>query len=125
DADFFPDIIFGDAELFFNLKFDREAMGIPATFSLYLKALKGFVPAKDILNRAAHDMVDSRGSVCRRRTLVKRERLGAFSITNGFFENLLFLPKFKDFLPNSGKVDLLIFLILPGHCLIYSYFDFD
>ena len=93
-------------------------MCIPTSFALDLKSAQGFVPTKDILEGASHDVVDTRGTVGRRWSFIKSKGLGPFSVGDGFLENLIFFPILKDRLTDMWVINLLKFLV-RFHC-VYS-----
>ena len=97
-------------------------MCIPSSFALDLKSAQGFVSAKDILEGTGHDVVDTRGTVGRRRSFIKSKGLGPFSVGDGFFENLIFFPILKDRLTDVGVVNLLKFLV-RFHCVYSSVLE--
>lgn len=56
-------------------------------------------------------MVDTRGTVGRRRSFVKGKGLRSLPIGNGFLENLFLFPKLKDGLPYLRIIYLFKFLV--------------
>ena len=60
-------------QLFLNLDFDRQAMGIPAAFALDAKALQGLVATEHVLDGAAQDVMDAGAPVGGWRPFVEGE----------------------------------------------------
>ena len=90
-------------------------MGIPSTLTLHLEPLHRLVPAYQVLQRPADDVVDTRKSVCTGRALVKHKRRRPFSELHTHFKSPLRLPFGQYFLADGGQIQLLVFLILVGH----------
>src|SRR5690606_21580377 len=108
---FLADVLLGNAQSFFDSKFDRQSMSIPTTFALHLVAFEGFIAAEDILDRSRHNVVDARHSVGRGRPFVKRIWLICWAVADTLFKDVFRFPPFQYFAANFGQVQLLIFLV--------------
>ena len=73
------DVILVDSEFLLHTDLHRQSVGIPACTAVYLEAALGLVPADGILDGTRHNMVNTRHSVCRRRSLEENELRSAFS----------------------------------------------
>ena len=93
-TDTFSDRFFGDAQFLFYSQFHGQAMSIPTCFPLYIKSLKRFITADHVFNCPGHYMMNTRHTVCRRRSFVKYERGMSFPGFQTHFECLVFFPSF-------------------------------
>jgi hypothetical protein len=90
-------------------------MGIPAGFTGNMKAFHGFVTAKNILDGSCHNVVYARNTIGRWRAFIKYKWSISFTNLKAFIEYLVFFPVLEYFLPNIGKVKLLVFLVPALH----------
>src|SRR5690606_29285107 len=97
-------VLFGNAQLFFYLKLYRKTMGIPATFSFYLKASQRLVSTKNIFYSSGHDVVNARGAIGRGWALIESECGVAFPSGYRSFKYFVFLPKLKHFFTYLWKI---------------------
>src|SRR5690606_19215075 len=95
----------------------RQAMRIPAGFTLYLKALHGFVAAYHIFQSTRNHMVNTGHSICRRRPFVKHKCRRIFSFGNTFLKEISFFPNASPLLLYGGHIQLFIFFVLIAHLL--------
>ncbi len=79
-------------------------MGIPTRFAVYLIALQSFKATENVLNRAAHNVMNTRFSVCGGRAFVEHKTFSAIAAANAFLKALILLPKLKDFLIDLSEV---------------------
>jgi len=77
----FSDILLGDAKQFLNAKFYGQTVGVPASLTVHLKALLGFISTKDILNGPGHHVMNTWNTIGRWRPLVKN--VGWLPLANG------------------------------------------
>ena len=92
------------SELFLNLVFDRQAVGIPASFARHMETLHGFVAGIDILETARQDVVDAGFAVCRRRTLIEGKKRSTRALLQAFLKHRLRPPELKDLLLEGWAV---------------------
>jgi hypothetical protein len=78
---------------FFNSQFNRQAMGIPAAFTFNLVAFQGFITAKNIFNRAPHNVVNTGHTISAWRAFVKGIRLGCRPAADAFFKYAVLLSR--------------------------------
>ena len=64
NRDLFTDVLLCYAKVFLNPEFHRQAMSVPAGFTLHLKALHGLVTAENIFYRTRQHMMYSRLAIC-------------------------------------------------------------
>ena len=73
DAVLLDVLLAAESEFFLDLDLDRQAVGVPAAFALYLEALHGLISVDGVLECPCHHVVDARLSVGCRRSFVKHE----------------------------------------------------
>ena len=78
-----------------HLDFDREAVGVPATFSLDQKSFHGLPTAHEIFVGPSDHMVDSRFSVGGGWSFEENEGGAVATNVDGFLEGLVFRPPFQ------------------------------
>ena len=87
------DLLVGhQVEALLDLDFHRQAVGVPAAFSLDDEALHRFPAADEVLVGPSHDVMDARFSVRRRRPLKENERRAAAACFDGRLERTFFGP---------------------------------
>src|SRR3712207_6761299 len=96
------DVLLRDAELFLHAKFHRKSMGIPACLTVYLEALHGFIAVERILDAACKHVVNTRVTICRRRSLEEYELFTSLSLIDTFMENVILLPLCQHILVGLG-----------------------
>ena len=111
-ADFFADILFGDAEHFFHAEFHRQSVRIPSGFAAHLKALHRFVATKSIFDGACHHMVNAGHAVGRRRSLEKDECRRTCALVDTFVKQILVLPSLQHLFVDGRQVKMGVFLKL-------------
>jgi len=103
-----------NAEGFFDLQLNRQAMRIPAGLAQDMVALHGLVARDDVLDDPGQDMADMRLAVGRRRTIEKgefRPRLAQFDRT---LENVIVLPELQDLLFAFDKTHVGRYFLVHG-----------
>ena len=106
--DLLADVLLGNAQFLFHTQLYRQPVGIPASLALHLIAAQGLVPAKDVLDRAGHHVMDPRHAVGRRRPFEKDEGRSALALRNGLLEDAVLLPIFQFLSSQFGEVQLLV-----------------
>jgi hypothetical protein len=104
DGNFFPDVLFGDAEFFFDRQLYGQPVGIPSAFALYATPVEGMVAAKQILYRPGHHVVNTRFAVGRGGPFVKHETAVGWALLNTLPKNLLIFPELPDFCVDAWKM---------------------
>ena len=66
-------LLAAETEFFLYFDLNRQSVGIPAAFTLYLEALHRLVSVDGVLESPRHHMVDARLSVGCRRSLIEHE----------------------------------------------------
>src|SRR5690606_23639050 len=87
-------------------------MRIPSPFSLYLITFQGFVPAKNIFDGTCYDLVDTRRSIGRSRSVKNGAGLRSVATLHALFKVLIVLPCREPALSYLGITNLLIVLLL-------------
>ena len=96
--DCLADVFLGDTHGFFYTEFYRKPVCVPTCLTFHLITLHGLVTAECILNGAGHYVVNTRHTVCRRRTFVEYERRTSFTFCHTFGEYIIFVPLCQHFL---------------------------
>ena len=92
DRDFLADILLRDAELLLDAQLHGKSVGVPAGLAVHEVPLLRLVAAEDVLDRAGHDVVDTRHAVGRGGTLVEYEGRMAFTRRDAFVECVAGVP---------------------------------
>ena len=95
NADFLADVFLRDSEALLHAQLYWQTVSVPTCLTLYLIALHGLVSQEHILDGTAHDMVNARMSVGRRRTLKEDEWLTTFSFIYALMKDVILLPLCK------------------------------
>lgn len=111
DRNALTDVLFGDSKFFFNLEFNGQTVGIPASFAMYLVSSLCFKPTKNIFYGAGHNVMDARCAVCRWRTFIKGERWPSFSLFNRPFKDPVFFPVGKYFFADMCVIKIPVFFV--------------
>lgn len=105
-GDGFADILFGDAEFFFDVELYGEAVGIPSAFAFYAFTPEGLVAAEEVFDGAGDDMVDAGFAIGGGWAFIEDEAGGIVALLNTFLEYALCFPKLEDFLINVGEMQV-------------------
>ena len=87
--------------------FDRQTVGIPAEAAFNILAAHGLVTGDDVFDRTGEQVsvVGQTGS--ERRAVIEDEFFSVFTLVEGFFESVIFLPQLQDLLLHRRKIDLI------------------
>src|SRR3989338_32610 len=87
------------SQRFFHFHFNRKALRIPTGTARSVITAHSFITQNHIFKYSGSaKMPNVRDVICRRRAFVKNKVFFTFSLGNGFLKNLVFLPKFQNFL---------------------------
>ena len=106
DAVFFNLFLAIDAHELFDFKLYRQAVGIPASLAQNLLALHGLITRQHILDNARQHMTDMRLAVSRRRAIIKRKGITAFTLVNRLLRDVILLPEIQNFLFSVHEVQI-------------------
>ena len=112
DAVFFDVLLAVHAEGFFHFQLDGKAVRIPPRLAEDVLALHRLIAGDDVLHDAREDMPDVRLSVRRRGAVVEGELLSPFALFDAVFKDVIFLPKFDDFLFAVDKMHRRVYLFI-------------
>ena len=90
------DILFSNAQHLLNAKLNRKTMCVPTGLSLYKISALSLETAECVLDSSGHHVVDTRHTVCRRRSLKEYEFLGTLSCLKAIFKALFCFPFLKN-----------------------------
>ncbi len=85
------------AQFFFNNVFDRQTVTIPSPAALHAIPLHGPKARHHVFHERRNKVAVVRRAGSKWRTIIKNIGLVSWFFRNGFFKNLVFSPKFKDF----------------------------
>src|SRR5436190_8820625 len=92
DAERFDLLLAVDLELFLDLDLDGQTVRVPPRFALHVKAFRGAVPAKQVLQRAREHVMDAGPSVRRRRTIEEHKGRRALVRAHRLLEETFLAP---------------------------------
>ncbi|CAB4833344.1 unannotated protein [freshwater metagenome] len=93
------------AQLFFNSDLNWKSMTVPAGFAGYEAALHRLKAWENIFKNSRLNVMRPRHSIGSWGTLIKAPRSGTCSSGNGFMENIVIAPEFKNFMLEGRQID--------------------
>ena len=113
------DVFLGDAELLFDAQLHGKPVRIPARLAVHEIPLLRLVAAKDVLDRAGHDMVDAGHPVGRRGAFVEYERGVPLARGDALVECVAGVPFAEHVGGYLGQVEAFILIEFHGICVFY------
>ena len=102
DRNGLADGLLRDAELLLYAQLHRQTVRIPTRLAVHLEALLRLVAAEDILDRASHDVVNTRHTVGRGGTLKEDKRGVSLAGRETLFEGVVLVPTGEHLIGNLG-----------------------
>src|SRR5207249_4713108 len=96
-----------EAEHLLDFDLDGKTVRVPSRLPMNLIPAHRLVAADEVLQRPAHDVMDTRPSICRGRALEEGETGLPVARGNALLENLPFLPELQNLELEMGVVDLI------------------
>ena len=113
------DVFLGDAELLFDAQLHGKPVRVPARLAVHEIPLLCLVAAKDVLDRAGHDMVDAGHPVGRRGAFVEYERGVPLARGDALVECVAGVPFAEHVGGYLGQVEAFILIEFHGICVFY------
>ena len=121
DADLLADIFLRDTEGLLDPELYGQTVGIPAGLTVDAESLHRLVAAEDILDRARHDVVNTRHPVSRGRPFVEDERGRAFAQGKRAGKEVFLLPLIQHLLIDPRELEVIVFRELMAHTASILY----
>ena len=93
-------------------------MGVPARFAQHFLALHGLETRQHIFDDTRQDVTDMRLAISRRRAIIERERIAAFTLIDSFLSDVVVFPELQDFLLAFHEVQVGVYLTVQSGFLL-------
>ena len=122
------DVLFGilvvyirlcDSEFLLHSQFHRKSVCVPSCLTMNLEALHRLISVECIFYASCKDMMDSRVTVCRRRTLKENKLRTSLTFVYRFMENIFLIPLCQHLVISCRQIEPVMLCELLYHVFFF------